>query len=164
MIVGGLAAVFLAGAPLAAVVTGHLTYACGARAAHAQRAAVHPVHAVLLATAPAAGYTGFLSQVRARWTAPDGARRTGMVLAQPRQRAGSTVRVWADAAGRLTGPPPTARQVRGQAVVAAVLAPVCLGWILLYAGQLAHYLLGRRRLAAWDAEWRTTGPQWTRQR
>jgi hypothetical protein len=25
-------------------------------------------------------------------------------------------------------------------------------------------VLGRRRLAAWDAEWRATGPQWTRQR
>jgi hypothetical protein len=30
---------------------------------------------------------------------------------------------------------------------------------LLFAGQLTHYLLGRRRLAAWDAEWRATGPQ-----
>jgi hypothetical protein len=36
--------------------------------------------------------------------------------------------------------------------------------MLLAAGQLAHFLLGRRRLAAWDAEWRATGPQWTRQR
>jgi hypothetical protein len=43
--------------------------------------------------------------------------------------------VWADAADRLTGPPLQAPQVRGQAV-----------------------------LAAWDAEWRATGPQWTRQR
>jgi hypothetical protein len=69
--------------------------------------------------------------------------------------------VWADAAGRLTGPP---LQVRGQAFLAAVLAPVLLGEMLLAAGQLAHFLLGRRRLAAWDAAWRATGPQWTRQR
>jgi hypothetical protein len=48
--------------------------------------------------------------------------------------------------------------------LAAAVAPVVLGLILLCTGQLAHYLLGRRRLAAWDAEWRATGPQWSRQR
>jgi hypothetical protein len=69
-----------------------------------------------------------------------------------------------DAAGRLTGPPLRRLQVQGQAALAAILAPVVLGLVLLCAGQLAHFLLGRRRLAAWDAEWRATGPQWTRRR
>jgi hypothetical protein len=72
--------------------------------------------------------------------------------------------VWADAADRLTGPPLQPAQVRGQAFLAAVLAPIVLGLILLTAGQLAHFMLVRRRLAAWDAEWRATGPQWTRRR
>jgi len=163
VVVGGLAVAFLAGVPLAAVAAGHLTYMYGARTAHTQQAAWHQVPAVLLATAPTTGYTGYLPQVRARWRAPDGTRRTGAVPAQPGQRAGSTVVVWADAAGRLTGPPLQAQQVRGQAVLAAILAPIVLGEILLFAGQLAHYLLGRRRLAAWDAEWRAIGPQWARQ-
>jgi hypothetical protein len=48
-------------------------------------------------------------------------------------------------------------------VLAAAVAPVVLG-LLLFTGQLTHFLLGRRRLAAWDAEWRATGPQWTGQR
>jgi hypothetical protein len=74
------------------------------------------------------------------------------------------VRVWVGAAGRLTGPPLLPSQVTGQAFLAAVLAPILFGEVLLVAGQLAHYLLGRRRLAAWDAEWRATGPQWSRQR
>jgi hypothetical protein len=91
-------------------------------------------------------------------------RRTGLVPAPPGERSGSTVRVWVDTAGRLTGPPLQPLQVRGQAVVTAILAPIVLGLVLLCTGQLAHYLLGRRRLAAWDAEWRATGPQWTRQR
>jgi hypothetical protein len=69
--------------------------------------------------------------------------------------------VWADAAGRPTGPPLQAQQVRGQAFLAAVLAPVLLGEMLLVAGQLAHFLLGRRRLAAWDAEWQAIGPRWS---
>lgn len=164
VIVGGLAVAFLAGAPLAAATAGHLAYSYGARTAHAQQAAWHQVPAVLLVTAPAYGYTGYLPQVWARWKAPDGAWRTGAVPAPPGKRAGTTVMVWADAAGRLTGPPLEAKQVRGQAVLAAILAPVLLGMVLLCAGQLTHCLLGRRRLAAWDAEWRATGPQWTRQR
>ena len=164
VVVGGLAPAFLAGAPLAAAAAGHLTYMYGARTAHAQQAAWHQVPAVLLVNAPTTGYSGYLPQVRARWTAPDGAERTGAVPAQPGERAGSTVMIWADAAGRLTGPPLEAQQVRGRAFLAAVVAPVVLGLLLLTAGQLAHFLLVRRRLAAWDAEWRATGPQWTRQR
>jgi len=163
VLVGGLAVAFLAGAPLAAVAAGHAAYSYGARAAHAQQAAWHQVPAVLLAAAPMYGYTGYEPVARARWTAPDGARRTGEVPAPPGAAAGSTVRVWVDAAGRLTGPPLRLLQVRDQAALVAIVAPVVLGLVLLWAGELARYLLGRRRLAAWEADWRATGPQWTRQ-
>ena len=67
------------------------------------------------------------------------------------------------AAGGLTGPPAQPLQVRDLAALAAIVAPVVLGLMLLRAGELAHYLLGRRRLAVWEADWRATGPQWTRQ-
>ena len=165
VIVGGLAVAFLAGAPLAAAAAVHAAYSYdGARAAYGQRVAWHQVPAVLLATAPTYGYTGYQPEVRARWTAPNGARRTGTVPAPPGERAGGTVRVWVDAAGRLTGPPLPPLPVRGQAVLAAIVAPVVLGLVLLCTGQLAHDLLGRRRLAAWEAEWRTTGPRWAKQR
>ena len=164
VIVGVLAVAFLAGTPLAAVTASHLAASYGVRAAHAQQAAWHQVPAVLLATAPTFGYSSYVPVVRAQWTAPDGSRRTGAVPAPPGATAGSTVSVWVDAAGRQTGPPLEPSQVRGQAALAAIVAPVVLGLVLLCAGQLAHYLLARRRLAAWDADWRVTGPQWTRQR
>jgi hypothetical protein len=45
-----------------------------------------------------------------------------------------------------------------------VLAPVSLGLLLAGAGLLAHGVLGRRRMAAWDADWQATGPQWTKHR
>ena len=160
VLVGGLAVAFLAGAPLVTVAA----YGYGAHVAHAQQAAWHQVPAVLLTTAPSYSYTGYQPEVRARWTAPDGARRTGAVPAPPGSRAGSTVRVWTDAAGTPAELPLQLWQVKGQAALAAVLAPVLFGEVLLAAGQLAHYLLGRRRLAAWAAEWRATGPQWSRQR
>jgi hypothetical protein len=164
VIVGALAVAFLAGAPLVAVVAVHAADSYGAYTGDGQRAAWHQVPAVLLATAPTYGYTGFQPEVRVRWTAPNGARRTGTVPAPPGERAGGTVRVWVDETGRLTGPPLQPLQVRSQAVLAAVLAPVVLGLVLLWTGQLAHDLLGRRRLAAREADWRATGPQWTRQR
>jgi len=164
VIVGGLAVAFLAGAPLATVAAGHAAYYYGARTAAAQRASWHQVPAVLLATAPTDGYSGYLPVVRARWTAPNGTRHTGLVPASPGTPPGVTVMVWVDAAGQQTGPPLQLSQVRSQAALTAALAPVVLAMIVLYAGQIAHYLLGRRRLAAWEAEWRAIGPQWTRQR
>jgi hypothetical protein len=163
MIVGGLAVAFLAGAPLAATAAGHLAYGAAAHAAHAQQAAGHQVPAVLLTSVPA-GWWYYAPDVQASWRAPDGARRTGTVPVPADAKAGETVMVWVDAAGRPTSPPLQAYQVRGQAVLAAILAPVALGLVLLCVGQLAHVVLTRRRLAAWEADWRTTGPEWSRQR
>jgi hypothetical protein len=40
-----------------------------------------------------------------------------------------------------------------------------LSWVLLAAaGMLARRALDRRRLRAWEAEWRASGPQWSGQR
>jgi hypothetical protein len=163
LIAGGLAVAFLAGAPLAATAAGHLAYGAATHAAHAQQATWHLVPAVLLTSVPA-GWWDYAPDMRASWRAPDGTRRTGTVPAPADAKAGETVMVWVDAAGRPTDPPLRRYQVRGQAVLAAVLAPVVLGLILLCTGQLAHAMLTRRRLAAWEADWRATGPQWSRQR
>lgn len=163
MVWSALAVAFLAGAPLAAVAAGHFSYGLISRSAHAQQAARHQVPAVPLTAIPADVY-GYQAMVRASWTAPDGTRRTGMVPAPPVAQAGGTVRVWVDAAGRQTGPPLQPSQVRAQVALTAILAPVVVGLVLLCAGQLAHSALGRRRLAAWDADWQATGPQWTRRR
>ena len=164
VVVGGLAVAFLAGAPLAAVVVGHAAYSIGSRTAHAQQAAWHQVPGVLLATAPVSGYGHYQATVLARWTAPNGTRHTGTIPVPPGARAGRTVMVWVDTAGRLTGPPLQLSQVRGQAALATMLTPIAVGFILLCTGALVHAVLGRQRLAAWDADWQTTEPQWTRRR
>ena len=163
VVAGGLVAAFMAGAPLAAVAAGHAAYSIGSRTAHAQQAAWRQVPAVLLATAPAAGYRQYQVTVQAWWTAPDGTRHTGTVLAPPGAKAGCTVMVWADTAGRLTGGPPLQlSQVRGQAALVTMLTPLALGFILLCTGLVVHAVLGRRRLAAWDGDWQATEPQWTK--
>jgi hypothetical protein len=86
------------------------------------------------------------------------------VAASATAQAGSTMRIWVDQSGAQTGPPLRAQQATGQAALAAVLAPVALGTVLLCAVSLAVYILDRRRLAAWTADWRSTGPRWNSHR
>jgi len=165
MVAGGLVVAFLVGAPLATVAAGHVAYDVGSRAAHAQQATWRQVPAVLAATAPAAGFRQDQVSVQASWTAPDGTRHVGAVLAPPGTSAGRAVMVWVDVAGRLTGHPPLQlAQVRSQAALATMLTPLAVGFILLCAGLLAHAVLGRRRRAAWDADWQVTEPHWTKGR
>jgi hypothetical protein len=159
-VVGGLVVAFLVGAPVAALTAHSLTWHAASRAATAERS-WRQLRAVLLATVPQSGEPA----VRAAWTAPDGTRRRGVIMATPGTRVGRQEKVWVSASGRLTGRPPLqAWQVQGQAMLAAVLAPAALLVLLVCTGQLVHLELGHWRLAAWDADWRATGPQWTRQR
>ncbi len=162
IVAGGLVVAFLAGAPLAAVAASHAVYSTASRNAHSEQASWRQVSAVLTATAPPAGFGQIQVTVPARWTAPDGTRHTGNVPAPAGTKAGQTVMVWVDAAGRVTGQPPLQMsQVRGQAALATVITPLAVGFILLGAGLLVHAVLGRRRLAAWDTDWQITEPQWT---
>lgn len=154
---------FLAGAPLAAMTAGRAAYDMASRQQHTQQAAWHRVPAVFLA-APEEATAYSQAEARARWTAPDGSSHTGDIAAPLTAQAGTSVTVWVNASGRLTGPPLQPSQVADRQMLAAILAPLVLGLILLAAGGLAHRLLDRRRLAAWEAEWRAYGPQWTRYR
>jgi hypothetical protein len=162
-IAAGLAVAFLAGAPVAAVTAWHVAGGAAARTASGQRS-WHQTPAVLLASASASLGSKYGAPVRVSWAAPGGTRRTSTVPVPWGAKAGSTVMVWVDASGRLTGLPLRLSQARGQAVQAAVLAPIVLGLLLLCAGGLAHDALDRRRMAAWDFDWQITEPQWTRRR
>ena len=159
----GLLLGFLIGAPLVALAAGRLAYSAAIRAERAQLAGRHEVSAVLLTGARAGpeGPAGLRPQARARWTGPDGLRHAGTVPAAAGARAGSTVLVWIDASGRLTGPPLRPVQLADRVVIAVVLTSFGMGVVLLATGVLARHLLDRRRLAAWDADWQATGPRWT---
>jgi hypothetical protein len=154
---------FLAGAPLSALAAAQWATASGRRTEKAQ-AGWHRVPAVLLHDAPSpAGSLSFpppVPQVRARWASPGGSR-TGKVYARPGARAGSIVMVWIDRSGRLTGPPVPAATVAGQVLLAVVSAPAALALVLLAAWVYASLILDWRRMAAWDADWSVTEPQWT---
>ena len=155
--------------PAAAVAAGRWADHYALHRAQVQRAVNHQVTAVLLRDAPATGipdpYTSVQTTwVPARWQPPGQPPRTGEVLAVVGARKGSTVRTWIDPSGAVTDPPVDHRVVVGD-VWLAVMTTCLVSWVLLLAaGMLARRALDRRRLRAWEAEWRASGPQWSGRR
>jgi hypothetical protein len=162
-ILAGLVAAFLIGGPLAALAAGRWAYDSTARAERAELSTLHQVPAVLLTTATVQ-QAWSPATARAWWSGPGGARRTGQVPAPAGSPAGTTVKVWMDAAGWPAEPPPRHTQMAGNAVLAAMVTVFALALVLGGAGRLGRRLADRRRLAAWEAEWRATGPKWSRHR
>jgi hypothetical protein len=152
--------------PAGAVAAGRWADHYALHRAQLQRAVNHQVTAVLLEDAPATGipnpYTNVqTSWVPARWQPPGQPTRTGEVLALAGERKGGTVRTWVDPSGAVTDPPLDHRFVVGD-VWLAVMATCLVSWMLLLAaGVLVRRALDRRRLRAWEAEWRANGPLWS---
>ena len=155
--------------PIAAIVAGREADQLTLRQAHAQQAAEHEVTAVLLQRAQATGspdpYTSVqLTYVLARWQPPGQPPRSGQVLAPAGTPAGATVAAWIDASGAIASPPPEHREIVGDVSIAATIASMVAILLLLESNALARRVLDRRRLNAWDAEWRATGPLWSGRR
>jgi len=162
----GLVALFVIGAPLAALVAGRLADASALRQQHAQRT-WHEVTATVLqdASTEVGPYYGWgMTVVPVRWMTPAGAQRTGTVATELSVQAGSRLPLWVNAAGRLTDAPLTHAQVVQRTAVAAVTAPAVLALVLVLAGAGGRLLLDRRRLAGWERAWYAVGPRWTRLR
>jgi len=159
-------AAFLTLGPLVAGAASAWVHAGSAAARDAQRS-WHRVPAVLLAAAPGPmmsdnGSNSWLVWTPARWTAA-GRQRAGKVPAAAGTRAGSTIPVWLDRAGNVRMPPPTAGHVRDRVVLAALIALTALAAALASLAAVVRWVLDRGRLADWEAEWRSVGPQWSRQ-
>lgn len=143
----------------------------GARRADQQaQAHASPVHRVTayVTKGPAHGrpgnsVAGSRTSRFARWTAPDGTPRHG-VLSVPYASSGAhPVTIWTDAHGDLRPRPHTTEQMSANATVIGVFGGVGAlagGLAVVWAG---HRLLDRRRFAAWDAQWAHIAPRWTRQ-
>jgi hypothetical protein len=159
----------VAGVPVAAVAAGRWADHQALHWAKAQRAANHQVTAILLRDSPATRSPDPYSSVQgnwvpARWQRAGQPPRTGVVFAVAGARKGSTVRIWTDAAGAITDPPPGHRDVVGDVWVAVITTCLVSGLVLLAAWTLVRRALDRRRLSAWEAGWRASGPLWTGRR
>ena len=163
----GLFVAAVAGAPLAAQAASRAAYAGAAGVQHEQLATRYRVPAVLTQPAGASvdGYT--LSAdvpAEASWKSVTGVRRSGVVLAPAGLPKGVAVTVWIDPGGDLVSPPMTAAQVAGQGDAGAIGAVAGVVVMLLTGTGVVRYVLYRRRMAAWEADWLLTAPTWNRQR
>ena len=158
-----LVVVFIVGAPAVSMAAVGWVGRSAATWQHAARS-WRQVLAVVTRAAPASpawGLSGY-SWVRARWTAPDGQARAGLIPVSVAVAPGQRVRVWVDAAGTPTGPPLTTGTVVADEVRTAVVAVIMLGVVLLCLMGAGRQLLDRRQLAGWEAAWAAVGPEWTR--
>jgi hypothetical protein len=159
-----LLAMFLIGAPVLSIAAIGWAGGTGATGPQAARS-WHQVSAVLRQAAPAPSFSrgvlGF-TLAQARWTAPDGRARAGLIPVSAGLAAGHTVPLWVDKAGLPTGPPPSHRAVLAREATAGVVATAALGIVLLSLASVGRWVLDRRRLAGWEAAWAAVGPQWTK--
>ena len=72
--------------------------------------------------------------------------------------------VWTVGSGRLADVLLQRADPAAREALAALLAGALVAATLAAAGVFACRALDRQRLAAWDADWSETGPQWTGQR
>jgi hypothetical protein len=161
-----LLATLLASIPIAFAVAVS-TYTGTHLQAVAQAAERHPVSATLLENAPVldngSDEAVTTSRAAAVWTEASGKKQKGSVLVTAGTAAGSTIRIWLDRAGHVTGSPLTdgdavARAV-GHALVTVLLVVMCA--FAAYGAALRA--LAHRRDRRWATEWATVEPLWTRQ-
>jgi hypothetical protein len=166
-IVLALVAVFLLAAPLIGFGVGRWSWDGGVVTARAEQAAWHKVSAVVLHGVPRPRDDPYgavyLAQVPVRWIA-GGVSHTGEVTTPAGVRTGATVTVWTGPSGQLTGAPLGHAQIVHQALFAGLLAVLGFSLLLAITALVIRRILQRRRMAAWDAEWRATGPSWSNYR
>jgi hypothetical protein len=156
-----LVAMFLIGAPLLSVAATGWAGRAGTARQPAGRS-WRQVPAVLLQATPAPGEVPGYSRVLARWWAPDGRARTGQITVRTGLAAGRMVPLWVDTAGSPAGPPLSHRAVLTRETAAAAGAAAALAIVLLCLAWAGRRTLDQRRLARWEAEWATVGPEWAR--
>lgn len=153
---------FLAGTPFAALAMGAWVHGMARHAQLAQEASRHQVTAVVLSvTAPPAGGQNLTWRAQARWQAPDGHEVANEVPVPSNTVAGGKLQVWTDRTGNFTSAPLTDSQVAVQTAAGEALGVIASASVLGLAGVLALWVLDKRRMADWDADWHATGPRWT---
>jgi len=156
---------FIAAAPFIALASGGWELARAHQAQLSQEASWRQVPARVLKVTSgvqgSSGYATLAARAQARWTAPDDRVVTGEIPVPPGTAAGTTVRLWATNDGQPTEPPLQDSQVCGSAYFAGTFSVLTFGALLAITGLLARWVLDRRRMAAWEAEWRATEPRWT---
>jgi hypothetical protein len=155
---------FLVAGPLLAIVGVRAVGTAGVREQRAQ-SKWQPVGAVLTQSA-GAGLIGLdgdfdTSWVTAKWTAPDGALRSGIVPVELNAKAGQRLTIWVTPAGELTPPKLTNAALVDREVTAAIAVLAGLALLLSMTAWAVRVLANRRRIADWTKAWEAIGPRWS---
>jgi hypothetical protein len=107
--------------------------------------------------------------VLARWPGPGGREESGILEAVTTPGisgavTGTRVLVWLNRLGQPVAPPPGRASMLLGAVLLALAVAAGIAAALLIPYGLCRLVLDRRRLAAWEAAWASTGPRWTSRR
>jgi hypothetical protein len=156
----------LVAVPLA-VAAGRASYESGIRTSHALAAKGHWGSATLLQNAPTSATSesdsaSLTSLARAKWRTPEGDWRRGKIPVRAGTEAGTEVKVWINDSGAATRPPLRPSQVSDKAVATGLTTWMALELGVAIAYIMLRWLVDRRRLASWDAEWARVAPRWTR--
>lgn len=160
----GLLVVFLVAAPIGAILAGHWAYRWSMSQQQDQRS-WRQVTAVLLQKAPVepGSFDASGSWTLARWTPPGEHPRDGVIPVPAGTPVGSRVRIWLDRSGRWAGPPIGAQMVAVRVATAVTATVIMVATVLAAVASVGQWLLDRRRLAGWEADWNAVGPQWTKE-
>jgi hypothetical protein len=143
---------------------GRIVHGNGLRVERIERAERVTATAVLLEDAPGipANRTPTAAAVPARWTGADGLTHTGRLLVDGRSKAGSTVTLWTDVAGRQVDAPQPHNKTTGRAVGAALATGAAVAALLALVRFVVRREFDRCRLNRWQLEWCLVEPQWSR--
>jgi hypothetical protein len=158
-----LSAAFLAAMAGASLMGVHLY-----QSQRAADAGLRPVTAILIQGTPDSRLTPAW-EVTARWPAPGGGERSGVLTAVTdpflaSTAAGTRIPIWLNRDDEPAAPP--AGQVItitfASLTAVSIVAGAAAGLLICYG--LCRLALDRRRLAAWESAWAATGPRWTSRR
>jgi hypothetical protein len=158
-----LAAAFLAAIAGASVVGTHLY-----QSQRAADAGLHRATVTVIQGGPDSRLTPAW-EVLARWPAPGGRERSGLLTAVTAPALTSTAvgtraPVWLNRDDEPAASPPGRAIIITVAWLTAIITAggAVLGLLICYG--LCRIALDRRRLAAWESAWASTGPRWTSRR
>ena len=135
-------------------------------AADAQSASRYRVTATLVedpaSAAAGSEQTRVDAAVTARWTAPSGQAREGVIAVPVGARAGSTTTIWIDHEGDITTRPLDGSDVAARAIVYGFSTFIGISALagLAYLG--LKVWLERSRMRRWAADWAVVEPVWSR--
>lgn len=103
------------------------------------------------------------SRVVADWTAPDGTRHEGKVMADLQSpHRGDHFTMWTDLHGRTAARPLDSATATTHAVLAGIGAALLTAGLIEGGRRFAVWRMIRRRYARWDRAWDRAGPDWGR--